>query len=112
MTSDVPFTALTITLWGQDPAVDQAALERLRAGPARLRLVAICIAGAEPPAAVSFDRVIRLPLRLADHFLTLVALSKRTRSPMGTRLYAHLWATESANSSTPICRFPTTTNPA
>ena len=66
MTSDVPFTALTIILWGQDPAVDQAALERLRAGPARLRLVAICISGAEPPAAVSFDRVIRLPLRLAD----------------------------------------------
>lgn len=62
MTDNVPLTALTLCLWGQDIAADAAAVDRWRAGGPSRRLYAICLAGAEPPPNIAFDRVIRLPL--------------------------------------------------
>ena len=62
MLNDVPLTALAVAYWGQDLAADAAALVRFRNRPAGLRLFAICLAGAEPPSAIGFDRLVRLPL--------------------------------------------------
>jgi len=73
MTQDVPHAALAVCLWGQDLAVDAAAIARLRAGQPGLRLVAICIAGAEPPPGLALDRVIHLPLG-REHLATAEAI--------------------------------------
>ena len=62
MTTDVPLAALAVTCWGQDLVADAVALARLRDRPTGLRLLAICLEGAEPPPHIDFDRVVRLPL--------------------------------------------------
>ena len=59
-----PQPAVAVSLWGQDLSPDTEALARLRSAATNLRLYAICLAGAEPPHAVAFDRVIHLPLSL------------------------------------------------
>ncbi len=59
---NLPQPAVAVSLWGQDLSPDAEALARLRSAATTLRLYAICIAGAEPPDAVAYDRVIRLPL--------------------------------------------------
>lgn len=62
MTQEIPSAALAVILWGQDTVLDEAALARLRDRSGGLAVIAICLDGAEPPAQLNCDRMVRLPL--------------------------------------------------
>ena len=85
MTTDVPLAALAVSYWGQDLAADAAALARLRDRPSGVRLFAICVAGAEPPPAIGFDRVVQLPLGL-DQLPTIEAIGLQLCLNEGSQL--------------------------
>lgn len=98
MTDDVPRAALAVSLWGQDLMADTAALARLRAERPGLRLMAICVSGAEPPQEVAFDRIIHLPLG-HGHLAHAEAIGLQLCLNEGCRLAGTLRALDSAELS-------------